>query len=184
MPSFYIFMISTAIVLFVNYPGEKVQSSRIGAHAKGAMMMASTLLAAGVLLGVLEGSGMMDAMGQVLVGIIPKALGPYVSLVIGFFSVPLALCFATDEYFYGVMPIIVRVAESYSVPPVSVAVTMVACRNMATFISPMVPAALLGCGLAEVEITDHIKRSFLWVWGMSVIMMIFGLIVGVIPLGR
>jgi CitMHS family citrate-Mg2+:H+ or citrate-Ca2+:H+ symporter len=184
VPSFYIFMISTAIVLFVNYPGEKAQSSRIGAHAKGAMMMASTLLAAGVFLGILEGSGMMDAMGQVLVGIIPKALGPYVALVIGFFSVPLALCFATDEYFYGVMPIVVRVAESYSVPSVSVAVTMVACRNMATFISPMVPAALLGCGLAEVDITDHIKRSFLWVWGMSVIMMIFGLIVGVIPLGR
>jgi CitMHS family citrate-Mg2+:H+ or citrate-Ca2+:H+ symporter len=184
VPSFYIFMIATAIALFVNYPGEKAQSGRIGAHAKGAMLMASTLLAAGVFLGILEESGMMDAMGQVLVGIIPKALGPYVALVIGFFSVPLALCFATDEYFYGVMPIVVRVAESYNVPPVSVAVTMVACRNMATFISPMVPAALLGCGLAEVDITDHIKRSFFYVWGMSIVMMLFGLIVGVIPFGK
>lgn len=184
VPSFYIFMIATAVLLFVNYPGEKAQTARIGAHAKGAMLMATTLLAAGVFLGILEESGMMDAMGQVLVGIIPKVLGPYVALVIGFFSVPLALCFATDEYFYGVMPIVVRVAESYNVPPVSVAVTMVACRNMATFISPMVPAALLGCGLAEVDITDHIKRSFFWVWGISIAMMIFGLIVGVIPFGK
>jgi CitMHS family citrate-Mg2+:H+ or citrate-Ca2+:H+ symporter len=58
---------------------------------------------------------------------------------------------------------------------------MVVCRNLACFISPMVPATLLGCGLAEVEINDHIKTSFFWVWGMSLIMLFSGLLLGVIP---
>ena len=59
-----------------------------------------------------------------------------------------------------------------------IAVAMVVCRNCATFISPMVPATLLGVGLADVDIKDHIKFSFLWVWGFSIICMLIGAIVG------
>jgi CitMHS family citrate-Mg2+:H+ or citrate-Ca2+:H+ symporter len=181
VPSFYLFMVAAAIALLVNYPGNKAQSARIGAHAKGAVMMASTLLAAGVLLGILQESGMMDAMGSFMVGVIPPALGPYTAIIIGIFSAPLALAFDTDSYYYGVLPVVISVAGSYGVPPAAVAVTMVVCRNLACFISPMVPATLLGCGLAEVEINDHIKTSFFWVWGMSLIMLAAGLLLGLIP---
>jgi CitMHS family citrate-Mg2+:H+ or citrate-Ca2+:H+ symporter len=180
--SFYIFMIAAAITLLVNYPGGKIQSARIGAHAKGAMMMASTLLAAGVLLGILQQSGMMDAMGGTLVSVIPPFLGPYTAIIIGIFSAPLALAFDTDSYYYGVLPVVVNVAGAYGVPPAAVAITMVVCRNLACFISPMVPATLLGCGLAEVEINEHIKTAFFWVWGMSMIMLVSGLLAGVIPM--
>ncbi|MDR1277943.1 MAG: hypothetical protein LBK02_04265, partial [Treponema sp.] len=181
VPSFYLFMIATAIALLVNYPGNKVQSARIGAHAKSAVMMASTLLAAGVLLGILQQSGMMPAMGNLIVGIIPPALGPYTAIIIGVLSTPLALAFDTDSYYYGVLPVVVSVAGTFNVPPVAVAITMVVCRNLACFISPMVPATLLGCGLADVEINDHIKTSFFWVWGMSLIMLASGIVLGVIP---
>jgi CitMHS family citrate-Mg2+:H+ or citrate-Ca2+:H+ symporter len=183
VPSFYIFMTATALTLLVNYPGGKMQSARIGAHAKGAMMMASTLLAAGVLLGILQESGVMDAMGGSLVSVIPPFLGPYTAIIIGIFSAPLALAFDTDSYYYGVLPVVVKVAGSYGVPPVAVAITMVVCRNLACFISPMVPATLLGCGLAGVEINDHIKTAFFWVWGMSMVMLVSGLVLGVIPMG-
>jgi CitMHS family citrate-Mg2+:H+ or citrate-Ca2+:H+ symporter len=182
VPSFYLFMIACAIALLVNYPNPKEQSARFAAHSKGAVMMASTILGAGILLGVIDESGIMEAMGGLLVSFIPPVLGPYIAIVIGIFSAPLALFFETDAYYYGVLPIVVRVAQSYGVPSVSVAVTMVVCRNLACFISPMVPATLLGCGLAEVEINEHIKTSFFWVWGMSLIMLFSGLILGVIPL--
>lgn len=42
---------------------------------------------------------------------------------------------------------------------------MVVCRNCATFISLVVPATFLGVGLAGVEIKDHIKKCFFWIWG-------------------
>ena len=45
----------------------------------------------------------------------------------------------------------------------------------------MVPATLLGVGLADVDIKDHIKNSFLWVWAFSIICMFIGVIVGIIP---
>jgi CitMHS family citrate-Mg2+:H+ or citrate-Ca2+:H+ symporter len=59
---------------------------------------------------------------------------------------------------------------------------MVVCRNCATFISPMVPATLLGTGLAEVEIKDHIKASFFYVWIFSILCMVFAAIFGIMPL--
>jgi CitMHS family citrate-Mg2+:H+ or citrate-Ca2+:H+ symporter len=184
VPSFYLFMIACAVALLVNYPNPKEQSARFAAHSKSSVMMASTILGAGILLGIIDESGIMKAMGELLVGIIPSVLGPYIAVIIGAFSAPLALFFETDAYYYGVLPIVAQVAQNYGVPPVSVAVTMVVCRNLSCFISPMVPATLLGCGLAEVGINEHIRTSFFWVWGMSLIMLFSGLAMGVIPLAK
>ena len=63
-----------------------------------------------------------------------------------------------------------------------IAVAMVVCRNCATFISPMVPATLLGTGLAEVDIKDHIKASFMYVWIFSIICMLVGVLFGILPI--
>jgi len=51
-----------------------------------------------------------------------------------------------------------------------------------TIISPMVPATLLGTGLADVDIKDHIKASFLYVWGFSILCMLFAVICGIMPI--
>ena len=63
-PPELLFLVAVLIALLVNYPGLKQQTARIEAHSKGAMLMATTLLAAGVFLGILEGSGMIDAMAS------------------------------------------------------------------------------------------------------------------------
>ena len=84
--------------------------------------------------------------------------------------------------FYGMLAVIIAIGEGFGVAALPIAVAMVVCRNCATFISPMVPATLLGTGLADVDIKDHIKSSFLWVWGFSVACMIFAIVLGVMPL--
>ena len=42
------------------------------------------------------------------------------------------------------------------------------------------PATYLGIGLAGVEIKDHIKYCFGWQWGVSIVCLVAGLILGVI----
>ena len=54
--------------------------------------------------------------------------------------------------------------------------------GLITIISPMVPATLLGTGLAEVDVKDHIKASFPHVWAFSILCMIFATAVGIMPL--
>ena len=178
VPSYYIFMIGCAIALFVNYPGAKIQNKIIKSHAAPALMMASTILAAGVFLGVLEESEIMVHMANVLAAGIPQSMGRFLPLIIGVLSVPLTLMFCTDSYFFGLLPVLIGIGNKFGV--VHTAIAMVVCRNCATFISPVVPATFLGIGLAGVEIKDHIKTCFLWIWGVSIVCLISGIVLGVL----
>ena len=189
-PSYVPFMFGVAIAILVNYPGAKMQKKIINSHAGPALMMCSTLMGAAVLMGILvksvtvgdvEVASVITCMSDLSSAILPAFLGRHLPLVIGILSVPLALAFDTDSYFYGMLPVMIGIGEGFGVAAMPIAVAMVVCRNCATFISPMVPATLLGVGLADVDIKDHIKNSFLWVWGFSILCMIFAIILGIMP---
>lgn len=179
VPSYFTFMLGCVIALLVNYPGAKLQNKIIKSHAGPALMMASTILAAGVFLGVLEDSEIMNHMANVLAAFIPQSMGRFLPLIIGVLSVPLTLMFCTDSYFYGLLPVLIGVGNKFGVDPTHIGIAMVVCRNCATFISPVVPATFLGVGLAGVEIKDHIKTCFFWIWGVSLVCMMAGLVLGV-----
>ncbi len=179
-PSYYVFMVGCAIAIFVNYHGKKLQNSIIKSHAAAGLTMASTIMCAGVFLGVLQKSGIMEEMAIVMASFIPTSLGRFLPIIIGVLSVPLALLFDTDSYFYGLLPVLISVGNQFGVNPMHIAIAMVVCRNCATFISPVAPATYLGIGLAGVEIKDHIKFCFTWQWGVSIICLVAGLVLGVI----
>lgn len=180
VPAYFTFMVGCVIALLVNYPGAKLQNKIIKSHSGPALMMASTILAAGVFLGVLEDSEIMTHMANVLASFIPVSMGRFLPIVIGVLSVPLTLMFCTDAYFFGLLPVLLGIGAQFGVNPAHTAIAMVVCRNCATFISPVVPATFLGIGLAGVEIKDHIKACFPWIWGVSLICLFSGLIAGVI----
>lgn len=182
VPSYLMFMVGCCLAIFINYPNVKLQSKIIKGHSGPAIMMSSTLFAAGVFLGVLEESGLMDNMATILGNMLPQALGPFLPILIGILSVPLTLVFCTDAYFYGLLPVLISLGNAFGVDPVQTAISMVVCRNCATFISPVVPATFLGTGLAGVEIKDHIKNSFFWIWGVSIICLLAGIVFGIIQL--
>ena len=199
-PSYFPFMLGVAAALLVNYTPIKLQKKMINRHAGPALMMCSTLMGAAVLMGILvygfnangaaaiakpgvemAKTSVVTNMAQIISMVMPAALGQHLPLVIGILSVPLALCFDTDSYFYGMLPVMIAIGASFGVEAYPIAIAMVVCRNCATFISPMVPATLLGIGLADVDIKDHIKCSFGYVWGFSIICMIFAAIIGLMP---
>ena len=203
-PSYLPFMIGCALALFINYGfNAKMHKKIINLHAGPALMMCSTLMGAAVLMGILTTSigadgkaisakvmelppdaipSVVRCLANIISSILPAALGQHLPLIIGVLSVPLALAFDTDSYFYGMLPVMIGIGQAFGVNALPIAVAMVVCRNCATFISPMVPATLLGTGLAEVEIKDHIKASFLYVWIFSILCMLFAAIFGIMPL--
>ncbi len=200
-PSYVPFMLGVAAAILVNYTPVKMQKKIINRHAGPALMMCSTLMGAAVLMGILvygfnaDGAAaiakpgvemaktsVVSNMASIISMILPAALGNHLPLVIGILSVPLALAFDTDSYFYGMLPVMIAIGASFGLEAMPIAIAMVVCRNCATFISPMVPATLLGVGVAEVDIKDHIKASFGYVWGFSIICMIFAIIIGLMPL--
>ena len=191
-PGYFPFMLGVAAGLIVNYGlNANMHKKIINLHAAPALMMCSTLMGAAVLMGVLvktvtvdgkEVASVVTCMAGIIQMILPAFLGQHLPIVIGILSVPLALAFDTDSYFYGMLPVMIGIGGGFGVAALPIAVAMVVCRNCATFISPMVPATLLGVGLAEVDIKDHIKASFLYVWAFSIICMIFAIICGIMTL--
>ena len=191
-PSYVPFMLGVAAAILVNYGlDSKMHKKIINLHAAPALMMCSTLMGAAVLMGVLvksvtvgdvEVNSVVTCMSNLIKMVLPAFLGRHLPIVIGILSVPLALAFDTDSYFYGMLPVMIGIGEGFGIAALPIAVAMVVCRNCATFISPMVPATLLGVGLADVDIKDHIKCSFLYVWGFSILCMIVAIIFGIMPL--
>lgn len=177
------FLSAVIIALIVNYPGLKVQTARIEAHAVGAMLMATTLLAAGAFLGIIDGSGMIEAMAQSAAEVVPASAAPGLPLYVGVLGVPLSLLFGPDAYYFGVLPVLVALGAEYGVPAEAIAqASMVGQETVGFPISPMTGSFYLLVGLAGVDIGKHIRALFGWAWLVSLIMLAVAAIMGVIPL--
>lgn len=179
--SYVAFMVALALALAINYPDLKLQDKLIKKHAPAALIISATLFAAGAMVGIFNGTEMLTAMANVIIGIVPAFLGKYLHIIFGILALPLGLCIGTDAYFYGIMPLVIEVGATYGIAPLSTAVTMIIGKNLALMVSPLVPATFLAIGLADVELKDHMKFSIPIYWGVSIIMVIVAVILGVVP---
>jgi CitMHS family citrate-Mg2+:H+ or citrate-Ca2+:H+ symporter len=183
-PPELIFLVGVVVALVVNYPGLKSQTARIEAHATGAMLMATTLLAAGSFLGILEGSGMITAMADAAASVVPASAAPGLPLIVGVLGVPLSLLFGPDAYYFGVLPVLNALGEQYGVPAVEITQASLLGQETVGFpISPLTGSFYLLVGLAGVDIGKHIRALFGWAWLVSIVMVVVALLTGAIALG-
>lgn len=181
LPLYSIFMIAYAIALVVNFPKTKMQNSKIKSLGQNAMVMTVTLFSVGIFMGVISGTGMVEAMANTIVSVLPKAMAPHMHWFMALFSVPLMMILGTDAFYYALLPIIIGVVAPFGVSAQAVAATFLLTATYGTPVSPSVAAVYVGLGLADVSIGDHIKYSLKFVWPMSVLVLIASTILGVIP---
>jgi citrate-Mg2+:H+ or citrate-Ca2+:H+ symporter, CitMHS family len=153
-------MIATAIGLVINFPQVAQQADQIKAHASSVVSVVGLVFAASVLTGVLSGTGMVEAMAQWLVGIIPDSFGPHLPLVAGLLSLPLTFFMSNDAYFFGVLPVLTETASHYGITADEMARAAITGQPLHTS-SPLVASFLLLVGLAKVELGDH-QRKAIW----------------------
>ena len=184
LPSYYVFMLGTVLAMIINYPNLKDQNGVIKKHAASALSIVATIMAAGVMVGIMEGTGMLDAMAQSIIGIVPQSLGKYIHVIFGILGAPIGMVVGTDAYFYGILPPLASVGEAFGIAQIDTAIAMLLGKNCILLLSPMVPATWLGLGLFDDEITirSHIKASIGWCYGMSLVMLLFGFVFGIIAI--
>ncbi len=176
-----VFVLGAIVALVVNYPGISAQTARIQAHAEGAMLMASTLLAAGVFLGILDATGMVTAMAESAAGVIPGPAGPALPLIVGVLGVPLSLLFGPDAYYFAVLPVLMGVGAEFGVADVDIArASLVGQETVGFPISPLTGSFYLLTGLAGVDIGRHIKHLFGYAWLLSLVMLAVAALTGAV----
>ncbi|MEG2685343.1 MAG: citrate:proton symporter [Erysipelotrichaceae bacterium] len=182
VPSYLVFMVGFAIAATVNFPNYKDQEKRIKAHAPSALSMSATLLASGILVGVLNESGMLDAMTLTLLKFVPPFIGPYLHLVMAFISLPLGIMIGADSFYYGLFPLVAEVGATYGVQPLSMGVALLIGKNVGLLVSPLVPATFLAIGYAEIPLKEHLRFSFKYLWIISLVTVIAAIALGVIAI--
>ena len=182
LPLAYVFMVGTAIALLVNFPQLKQQTAQIVAHAPSIVGVVSMVFAAGVLIGVLDGTGMVAAMADWLVAVIPDSMGPYLAGITGVLSMPLTFFMSNDAFYFGILPVLSESAAAFGITPAEMARASVVGQPV-HMQSPLVPAILLLVSLANVNLGDH-HRKVLWRAAVvSVAMLVVAVVVRVVPFG-
>lgn len=179
-PLYAIFMITFSLALIVNYPNVKEQTKRIKKYGENAMVMCMTLFAVGIFMGVIDESGMVEAMANAIVNILPSGIAPHMHWFMALFSVPLMMILGTDAFYYALLPIIIGVVGPFGVTPQCVAATFLLTATFGTPVSPSVAAVYVGLGLTDLSIGDHIKYSLRLVWPASILVLVISTLLGVI----
>jgi CitMHS family citrate-Mg2+:H+ or citrate-Ca2+:H+ symporter len=183
LPLPVLFMVGFCLAIVVNYPDLAAQRARIASHAPNALAVVSVIFAAGIFTGILNGSGMVEAMSRSFLAVVPPSLGPYLAPITALASLPFTFFISNDAFYFGVLPIVTEAAQAYGITPLEMARASLIGQPV-HLLSPLVPSTYLLVGLAGVDFGDHQRFTLRWAVGVCLAMGIAALLFGIFPLVR
>ncbi|EGP5570824.1 TPA: SLC13 family permease [Enterococcus faecium] len=177
-PEFYIFAVGLILALVINYPDRKMQNKLVSKYAAATYPIAPIVFMSGVVVGVLEGTGMMEQMVMTLVEIVPSSMGPYLHIIIALLNTPLMFIFTNDTWYFALVPIITAVGEQYGVAADIIVLALF--FNVGAFASIVAqPQIIMACDLGGETIREYIRFSFFKLWGISIVWTLVGFAIGI-----
>ncbi len=180
LPLPVLFMIAFAIAIMINYPTLQQQKERIAEHAANVLPVVSLIFAAGIFVGILSGTKMVDAIANSVIAVIPDWMGPYLAIVCGLLSIPFTFFISNDAFYFGIVPILAKAGAVYGIGAAEIGRASIVGQPV-HLLSPLVASTYLLVGLAEVEFGDHQRYTLLWSISASIVMLIAAVITGVVP---
>lgn len=175
------FMIALSFALLLNCHGSKEMTAQIRKHGATALNMVMILFSIGLFVGVMGDTGMMNAMTNTLVGLVPESLGSHLNFIISLFSVPLSMAVGSDSLYMIMAPIFGNMSIAFGGTMEMAAGACVVGACIAANLCLVAPTPYLALGLAGVEMKDNLKYLFIPTWILGIILAIAGAIFGVYP---
>ena len=182
LKGYYVFMIGLALALLINYPNTKTQMDVLKKHASKAFPIALVMLASGVLVGVMSGTGMLTEMANLVVSLIPEALKNFYGVIVGYLSIPLSICLGADGFYYGLTPLFTQVGTIYGFSTLSIVTIMMLARDAFGLITPVSAVTYLAPGMLGKELGVFIKFSFKYLLVLFTVEVIICVVLGTMPL--
>jgi CitMHS family citrate-Mg2+:H+ or citrate-Ca2+:H+ symporter len=180
LPLTVLFMIFFAVAVMINYPGLEQQKERIAHHAANVLPVVSLIFAAGIFVGILQGTKMVDAIALSVITAVPDWMGPYLAIVTGVLSIPFTFFISNDAFYFGIVPILAKAAAVYGISPAEIGRASLIGQPV-HLLSPLVASTYLLVGMAKVEFGDHQRFTLVWSISAALVMLVAALVFGVIP---
>ncbi len=159
LPLAILFIIGTALALMINY-SFKEQQARVVANGANAMPVVSLIFAAGIFMGIMDGTKMIASMSKMIIAMIPESMGPHFSLITALISLPGTFFLTNDAFYFGVLPVLTKAAAAYDISAAEMGRAALIGQGM-HLLSPLVPSTYLLVGLGKVEFGDLQKFAII-----------------------
>lgn len=176
------FIVAFGLALIINYPNVKEQGAKIKQYGGPAINMVMTIIAIGVLVGVMNGTGMIEGMTGVILGVLPESLGRHLCFLVSLLVVPINTIIGSDNIYFALTPIMQSIVSAYGVADLALATSIVVPCALAAGITLIGPSPYLALGLADCTMGEHLKYSFKWIWLLAALCTVFAGIIGKIPM--
>lgn len=176
------FIVAFGLALVVNFKTTKEQGGKIKQYGGPAINMVMTIIAIGVLVGVMNGTGMIEGMTNAILAVLPESLGKHLCFVVSLFVVPINTIIGSDNVYFALTPIMQSLVSTYGVTDLALATSIVVPCALAANVTLIGASPYLALGLADVTMGEHLKYSFKWIWLLAVACTVFGMVIGKIPL--
>lgn len=177
MNSALIFAIALALAFIINYPKQADQREIIEKYGSSAVQVIFMVLAAGVFMGILSGTGMSNAMGEALATWIPERFGSHWPLIVAVVSVPGTFLLSNDAFYLGVLPVLNQVGLKYGFSSMDIAIASTAGQAF-HLLSPLVGFIYLLLQLTGMDMGKWQIQSAKWAIGIFVMFLLAMFTVG------
>lgn len=176
LPLAVLFIIGTALALLINY-ANKEQQARICANGANAMPVVAMVFAAGIFMGIMSDTKMIEAMSKSILAGIPQSMGNHLSLITALISLPGTFFMTNDAFYFGVLPVLTKAAAAYGIDAAEMGRAALIGQG-AHLLSPLVPSTYLLVGLNKVDFGDLQKFALLPAICVSLIWLATAIVLG------
>ncbi|MDR1213522.1 MAG: citrate:proton symporter [Propionibacteriaceae bacterium] len=160
IPGPLVFPFGIAIALIVNYRDLKLERKALETVADALVHVVLMILGAGILLGILDASGLAARMAEVIISVVPASWGGVFTFILALVAAPLVWIMNNDAFYFGAFPILAETASLYGFSDMQIAISSLAGQSLRGF-SPVIPSLYFMAAYLKIEFSDYQKKIIL-----------------------
>ncbi|MFF8572668.1 CitMHS family transporter [Streptomyces sp. NPDC015408] len=176
-----LFMVAFAVALLVNVRSIADQQELIKRQAANAVPVMMLVLAAGIFTGIMTDAGMIKAMADAALSVVPDGWGNLVPVFTALLALPLGFFMSNDAYWFGVVPVLAESAGHYGIHANEIARAGAIGQILHSMGPTSAPLWVL-LGLVKADLGDFQKTALRWGVPVSLAYILFALMTGAITI--